>query len=216
MQAVKSPIRAVAVLVFLFLVALTPLPVGAQASVDIINTRESSAIAEFQYTDGAITTFVSVTVSDSTFLQPQETLGPQPIPTLAVQIFRVDADGIPIVSAGIGTDQYEFAVAGDLSTAHVTANLQLFDDINAVFHDAVLDLSWAATGDLVTFHDGSHFVDPSLFVSVSNFRGQSREAVATGTLIYKGENFTPVPPIFALILDTQTEALGLVPDNPTP
>ena len=101
---------------------------------------------------------------------------------------------------------FNFAMASDLSTAHLTANILVVDDVNSRMVTVPVDLSWQANGDKV--HGAGSLVNRERgYVSVSTFNGEWRDAIATGTIEYYGENMIPYPSMAAQIQNVKSGSL---------
>lgn len=216
MRALRVPMPWFAVLVCVFVIALSPLAARADVTVERDNFSGTFAFAEYSYAVGSIRTFVTVVVEDVTGVTPPQPGGPQPVQRrLELSITRLDEQQGILVDGRVETDQFEFRATGDLSTAHLTANIPFFDNVSGESFDVALDVTWSATGDLVLFPGNVQIREPG-FNFVANSISKNREMVATGTIIGLEENFTPFPSTQALIGTIQGGSLLVQMTNPVP
>jgi hypothetical protein len=92
------------------------------------------------------------------------------------------------------TSTHAFTVAGDLHSAELTATVTLFNDLSGTTSDFQVNLTWEATTKAVITNIKESIRDRELGIRIkSNFKSRMREAVATGTVVGIGRNFTREP-----------------------
>jgi hypothetical protein len=199
------------VLCLTVLFVVLSVPLAAQAKVEIEHSRivGATAYAEFSYEDGLVQTFVNVTVDDSMFLAPPQPGGPDPVRFATVSVFRMLSDTGEVLVSGAGTtDQFQFTIAPDLSTARLMANIDLIEEISGTMVPIVVDVTWTATGDLVRDKSRTKVRERGyLFNSRSD--GIFRDAEAAGTIYGLGDNFIPFPSSAAQISDSKSGSLTI-------
>jgi hypothetical protein len=98
------------------------------------------------------------------------------------------------------TPEHTFQVASNLRAATLTATVTVFDSISVQLVNFEVNLTWTAVGEPVNKHDTEIVHDTELGLHlVAQFRGRHAPAVATGTVLGLGLNFTPEPSTFAEI-----------------
>jgi hypothetical protein len=98
-----------------------------------------------------------------------------------------------LLFAGSGeTADHIFQVAGNLSSANLTASVMVFDIVTQLTSTFDVNLSWKATAKAEFVHTKETFQDPELGIKITaQSRGRLAEAVATGMVVGDGQNFTP-------------------------
>jgi hypothetical protein len=169
--------------------ALAPLAANATV-VELVKILDKGAFASWQYSDAlGNQVFVSVVTSVVTFKPGNQ----NPLPSLSVSIFKTTPDGGVVLASGTGfTDQFLFTEDNQLSTAHVAGTLDVVDELNGSTFTFTVDLTWTATGDLITERSKNTFIDNG-FKHIMRFRGEHRDARAVGSVVGNGLQWTPVP-----------------------
>lgn len=197
--------------VLLATIFLGPSPAYAERTVSIERVRivGGTAYAEFVYSEGIVSTFVSVMVNDSTHLVPPQQSGPEVVRFVNVSLLRLRMDTGEILALGGGQiEQFEFTVASDLSTAHLTAIVPTYDMMTGYMVSTAIDLNWTASGDMVD--DSARFVYRERgFLFLTTSRGLHRDATATGTVMFNDENFAPIPSTSAQVQNNKSGSLTL-------
>jgi hypothetical protein len=100
------------------------------------------------------------------------------------------ADGFAVLAPG------EFQIAADLTSATLTATIEVFDFVSGTSFPVDVNVSWSGSGDTFREKQHFHFTAPGF---KANFRmdGTFREATAAGTVTDGTTNFTPEPAVFA-------------------
>src|SRR5262249_2506033 len=104
------------------------------------------------------------------------------------------------------TAQQTLRIAGNLSSATLTATVTVFDVISTLPYTFAVNLTWTAQGPVETHNDHEIFRDASLLIN-TQIRGSHAVAVATGTVVGLNQNLTPAPSISA---ELQTQNDGTV------
>ena len=176
-----------------------------------VQLQERGVFAEWQYTDEA-GNFTAVTVTAGEFGRKPGT-DPTQTPFLAVSIFHVDPDGSVLFSGTGSTESFGFTVDADLTNARLEGTVPVFNEGEGTIVDFQVDLTFAATGPLERSRVTSRIREPG-FVSVAHFKGESREATATGTVSGVGSNWTPVPSTVAFIQRNDTGQISVTVEAP--
>src|SRR5262249_30636145 len=91
-----------------------------------------------------------------------------------------------------GPAAHSFQVAGNLSSATLTAQVPVRDNITGITSTFEVNLTWKAPGKVEFLHSKETFRDPELGIRIMlqsvSFVAQ---ATATGTVFGVGQNFTP-------------------------
>lgn len=86
----------------------------------------------------------------------------------------------------------DFQVFGRLSSATLSATVNVYDYVSNTSFDIFIDLTWTGTGDVNRQSSHSHFDSPGCKFN-SRFIGSFRPAVATGSVSDGLTNYTPDP-----------------------
>jgi len=157
--------------------------------------RGDGAEAGFSSFDGCIATDAFVFASDDIF---QSTPGPAGASSgMFLFIFQVDYCTDPPT---VLHDISHFASLGDpdlqvtrkLTSATLSATVNVYDFASDSFFDVFVDLAWTGNGPLVRQSSNSHFNSPGCKIH-SRFRGTFRPAEVLGSISDGTTNFTPEP-----------------------
>jgi hypothetical protein len=96
-----------------------------------------------------------------------------------------------------------------LSDAQLKATILAFDDFTQAEVPVEVDLTWTATGEPLSLSERFRQKQPGLLFS-SFFKGTSRDAAATGTVLVGGENLTPNVSIDAEIIRSREGTVSIV------
>lgn len=96
-----------------------------------------------------------------------------------------------------------------LSEAHLEATILAFDELTESEVPVEVDLTWTATGDLVSLSERFRQKQPGLLVSFFS-KGTLRDAAASGTVLVGGENLTPNGSDQAEILRSREGSLSIL------
>jgi hypothetical protein len=172
-------------------------PLAAQANtVEHHNIIGESAYGSWEYIQGNIGTFVNVVANTQTGSDACKCL------SLSISQYLVDSGNV-LISGVAYSENYTLSIDQQLGSATLHVVDAIFqDDSSFTFFNVDMDLTWTATGELLTqkFHD--RFRLPGMVYN-SIFRGTSREAVASGSVLGKNVpnrgnlQFTPVPSTLA-------------------
>jgi hypothetical protein len=185
-----------AALMAVLAVSQVPVRTAQAGQIERIQLREKFVVADWQYQEGNVITFVSVVVAESAALPGSvEAAGP----IAAISISRQTTDGIPIMGGFGETSSFQFAVDTNLTSAQFSAEM-IFDDLfNGTLLPLTVSLAWTGTGGLIQEHAFAQFREEG-FIVISNFQGAHRSADAVGTVSAGGINYTPIPASSALIV----------------
>jgi hypothetical protein len=168
--------------------------VEARTTVSDFRVKGNTATALFESVDpnnSCLVTFVSVVSADTIekILQSGRT---QFVRTTVV-IAQQDTCTQEVLFFGEGsTDVHVFQVASNLSTAKLTATVPIVDLLSGTFSDFQFSLTWTATSKATTTNSTESFKDKELGIKIrTKSHSTMVEAVATGTVIGLGQNFTP-------------------------
>jgi hypothetical protein len=102
--------------------------------------------------------------------------------------------GITLLSGGGEASDQAFRLAGDLSAATLSTTIRVLDTVSFQIITFDVNLTWTATGEPVFEQTKEMFRDRDLgLLIVTQIRGWHAPAVATGTVVGLGRNFTPEP-----------------------
>jgi hypothetical protein len=185
------------------------------AIIDISQIKGPTVSALFDYTQGHFETFVTVSASNATVLQPPQPRGPIEQPIMIVDILRIDTDmgGAVFNGVGVATDA-TLIVSKDFGSATLSSTFIIEAPDQGDLFPATINLTFNATSPKVSDETNLSFHEPG-FVVTEHFNGSFRDATATGSLVTMGENFTPVPSSFGVIGTSKTGMISIVP-NPGP
>ncbi len=168
--------------------ALLLAPMAAQAGVlELTNFSQRVFWGVWQYTDSD-GNLVSVQVNGG----ENSTRGPNPsntpTPSLAVSVLKATADGSTVLLSGVGeTEQFTFDVDPQLNQAHVVGTMDFFNEGVGALYPMTVDMTFTATSDLHKNTSHTHFQEGG-FKYNAHFKGNQRDAIATGSVIYEGLN----------------------------
>jgi hypothetical protein len=166
--------------------AVIPATALAQGTVETMQLRGTAAFAEWRYVEGDVVTEIAAVVSEDRRVTGG-TGGSSTTwsPFASISIFRANAVTGAVFISGVGqSENFEFSVAGDLSSAVVRLETFFQDDSSFTFFNLFVDLRWDATGPRQT--DVDHVVEIDIgegFVYRQVSNGAHRPAVATGSIL---------------------------------
>lgn len=164
-----------------------------------------TATASWEYTQGNIATFVNVVVTNNN-VKDQNGKSQDAFVSLAISRSEIDTGNVLITGVAYATD-FTFDIDKGLGAGTLTVRNAIFQDDNSfTFFNVDMDLTWSATADLTTQHSHDHFRSPGMRVN-SQFKGEFRDAAATGSVFGKNIQFTPGPSTTAQL---QHNAFGSV------
>jgi hypothetical protein len=175
------------------------------------NVKGDTAVASFvafDLDDSCIQHFVTVAASD---LMEKVLPGGDPTSEGRTLLIVGQTDiclGITLFNGQGETLQHAFQFANDLGSATLEATVLVFHSVSFQTYDFDVDLTWTATGVLVSHHNKETLRDKELGLKiVTHLRGRHTPAVASGTVLGLGINFTPGPSDSA---ELQTENHGTI------
>lgn len=169
-------------------------PLSAHARV-VSKTRQNSHTvqATWEYTEGDISTTMFLAANND---------ADNPFATLFVSRTN-SATGDTLLMGAHDLTPGEFTFTVDestspgknspLATARIVAPAFTFVDENDVSYAASLDVTFTATGPVVTVKDKTKTKGEDGFKMKTRFRGKSRPATTSGTVLIGGLEFAPVP-----------------------
>lgn len=195
-------LRALTTAIVLALVtAGSPSTADARPSISTLQIKDTAVTASFVSVDdtGCIETRVHVTASNQ-----MQRVSPPGSRTATAQtvlvITRIDVCAALPLFVGDGLAEVQtLQVAPNLRTATVSGIVPVTDQ-EGVVHQFAVNLTWTATGPATRTHNHEIARDEELGVIISGVRGTHVPAVATGSVLGLGENWTPEPSQTAEIL----------------
>jgi hypothetical protein len=173
------------------------------ATIDHTFTDGYTIVAEWNSIDGDIFTYVSVMAVENMSPTAPQPGGPQMAPSLIVSGLQYNnVTGELYYRLGGETTTFSFSVADNLSSALLQGTVTYLSPLGPV--DVPVNLALTAASELVADNYVEHFAEPGAFVYTFHSKGESRDAVATGTVAINGVNLTPRPSTTAIILYAKT------------
>lgn len=188
----------------------TPAPANAGSRIYMERVRivGAYAYAEFMYEEAGVLTFVSLTVNDSTILQPPQPGGAEPSRFAGVSVFRfVEESGQVLLGAFGTTEEFQFAFSRELTTARLVTTIVGWD-LDGWSVVMPIDLSWDATGELEDNNVHYTYREHG-FLWQSHTNGEFRDGTATGTIFVRGENIASIPSTSAQVQNSKSGSLIL-------
>jgi hypothetical protein len=174
------------------LAAALALPLPARAESRTVTHNKivgNSAFAQWEYTQGDVATgvFLIVTNNNVTGSTPSE----DKFLTIAIDSANI-VTGNPIVSGVLPTSNFTLTVDHDLGTATLTASGVFEDLFTLTSFPMNVNLTFTATSELTKQH--SHFKTRDAgFMFHSHFKGDFRDATATGSIFGNNTEFVNGP-----------------------
>ncbi len=169
-------------------------PLSAQAksrTVEHVKIVGDSAIASWEYTQGNILTFVNI-VATLNNINDNGQKTEDAFISLAISQSEIDTGNVLITGVAYTTD-FDFHVDHDLKMATLHAQDAIFqNDNDFTFFNVNIDLNWNATADATEQHSHDQVREPGLKIN-SQFKGEFRDAQASGSIFGNNIQFTPVP-----------------------
>jgi len=110
-----------------------------------------------------------------------------------VALSRFDScNNLLLISALGSTNALDLQVPNDLSSATLSTTMNLDEFLSGGTIVVTVEMTWTATGPRVTQNSHSNEKEPG-FHSVINFKGDTRDGTATGTISDGSEQFIPLP-----------------------
>jgi hypothetical protein len=179
-------------------VVLTALAVPARAAgAETLHLSFDGLTAEatFASTDpsGCVRTEAFVFTDDGHFRTGPGQLEKGSTATVAVSKFDVCTDTILLAADGFAVlAPGQFQIDNKLTTASLTATIEVFDFVSGTFFPVSINVSWTGVGETISVKDRRHETFPG-FKVLKRFDGTSRQAAAAGTVSDGTTNFTPEP-----------------------
>jgi hypothetical protein len=184
----RTPLAALA----LTLAVAAPLAAQArQKTVEHVKIVGDTAIASWDYTQGNTLTFVNLV---ATLNNVKDGNGKSKDAFVSLAISQSDLTTGNVLITGVAyTSDFDFHVDHDLKMATLHVNDAIFQDDNSfTFFNVDIDLNWNATAEATTQHSHDQVREPGLKIN-SQFKGEFRDAQATGSIFGKNIQFTPMP-----------------------
>jgi hypothetical protein len=181
--------------VFILALLLVAAPAAtAGQTVSVFRQKGNTATATFLATDpndSCLINFVSVAGSDR-IEKLLASGGIQVLRTvLDVVVFDACTDTV-LFGGGGATNVHTLLVAQDLSSASLTATVTIQDALTGSFSTFEVNLTWTATSEPTRTVFKDNFKDKELGIKIKvRSRSTMTEAVAEGTVVGLGRNFTP-------------------------
>jgi hypothetical protein len=199
------------VVVLAFVCAALTVPATALASVESFKFHGNSAFATFSGpdpSDACIQVAADVFVSEG--LSKEGPGKPETVSQLFVQLVRFNTcTGEVLVSAfGSPTLSAEAFQVDKLNTATLNATVEVCDSVSDSCGPATINLTWMATGEVVRDKFSFHS-DAGRCKIRSQSLSTSRAAVATGSVVAFGTNFTLAPSLDAQIASVKQGSIEI-------
>jgi hypothetical protein len=169
-------------------------PVTARAgtrTIEFSKIAGDTAIAEWDYTQGDVVTYVNVVVSNNN-VADNNGKNKDAFISLAISQSSISTGNV-IMTGSAYTDQFDLSVDRDLRMATLHVKDLIFQDDNSfTFFNVNIDLNWTANGPVTTSVSHDHVRSPGMTV-LSMFKGDFRDAQASGSIFGKNIQFTPMP-----------------------
>jgi len=184
----RTPLAALA----LTLAIAAPLSAQAtQKTVEHVKIVGDTAVASWDYTEGNVLTFVNVV---ATLNNVRDANGKSKDAFVSLAISQSDLVTGNVLLTGVAyTNEFDFHVDHDLKMATLHVTDAIFQDDNTfTFFNVNIDLNWTATAEATDQHSHVHIREPGLKIN-SQFKGEFRDAQASGSIFGKDTQFTPMP-----------------------
>jgi hypothetical protein len=184
------------------LVFILPLLLAATWAANAANTVENFRLKGNTVTalflaldplDSCVENFVSVVAAD--VIQKVSPGGHTLNAGTVLTVVQDDVcNGIELFNGSGETLSQVFQVAGDVTSASLTATVPVADQVSNQIVNVQVNLIWKATGKPVFMQAKDTFRDPELGIKIqTQTRSTQAEATASGTVVADGYNFTQVP-----------------------
>ena len=111
----------------------------------------------------------------------------------SVSVLAGGGGGGAVTADWLGQTQAALVVRGNLNEARLVATIPMEDQVSGLQAVASVDLTWTATGPDLVRPSHVHLRWPQTVVLNSNSNDTMRDAIASGTVLFEGENVTPQP-----------------------
>jgi hypothetical protein len=172
------------------------IPVAAEAG-SKTHTRTKivgySTSASWEYVDGDVGTFVNVIVTDND-VSGTGGRSEDAFVSLAISRYQISTGNVLLTGVAYvdGPSNFDFSIDKQLGTATLRVRDAIFQDDNSfTFFNVDMDLTWTATGEAYVSKSNDSYKEPG-FRFRSHFEGTFRDAVASGSIVGKNTQFTPV------------------------
>lgn len=170
------------------------MPLSAQAAhktQEHVKIVGDTAIASWGYTEGNILTFVNV-IATLNNVRDENGKSQDAFVSLAISQSELDTGNVLITGVAF-TTEFDFQVDNDLNMASLHVDDAIFQDDNSfTFFNVDIDLTWNATAETTSQHSHEQIREPGLKIN-SQFKGEFRDAEATGSIFGKDIQFAPMP-----------------------
>ena len=184
----RTPLAALA----LTLAVAVPLTAQAkQKTVEHVKIVGDTAVASWDYTQGNTLTFVNV-IATLNNIKDESGKSQDAFVSLAISQSDLVTGNVLITGVAYASD-FDFHVDHDLKMAFLHVKDAIFQDDNSfTFFNVDIDLTWNATAEATSQHSHEQIREPGLKIN-SQFKGEFRDAEASGSIFGKDIQFTPMP-----------------------
>jgi len=176
---------------------------------NVFKFKGKSAEAFFFNEENCVSTFVDVFATKG---QSQSPPGPWTRGTEAfVFIDQFDfCTETPLLSASGSAllDDSAFQINREISSASLSATINVWDYVSETSLDVVVNMAWTGTGDLSRENSHFHFSSPGCRFN-GRFKGAFRPGEASGSVSIGGTNFTPDPTSSAFLTSTSNGSVEI-------
>ena len=176
---------------------------------NVLKFKGKSAEAFFFSEADCVGTFVFVFANKG---QSQSPPGPWTRGTVAdVFIDQFDFCNETLLLSAFGSalvDDSAFQINRDISSATLSATINVWDFVSETSFDVVVNMAWTGTGDLSRENSHSHFSSPGCRFN-GRFKGSFRPGEASGSVSDGGTNFTPDPTSSAFLTSTSNGSIEI-------
>lgn len=187
-------------------VILGLVPAAVHAETVTYNFRGNIASANFETTEGCISTVTNIFVYEHQWHFPP---GPAPgsSPEIEIFIYRYDICGeISFLSSYgarfVALPEDAFSVSGGLQGATLNAAIEVEDD-NGNRYPISIDIAWSGVGEVSRSINHENASSPGTR-GIWRLKGTSREATATGSVVLETVNVTPNPSVSGALMNSQS------------
>jgi hypothetical protein len=183
---------------------------ASAAAVDNVRfqIREAVADAGFFRVDGCVETTVNLTGAEQTSKGGPGK--PSTGPLASISVFEFDGCTQTELGNLFGeTGEVVFEATNNLTKARLQATIPVTDEFGEPAGQVEVDLTWTGAGEVSSGSVRDRNTQPGLMVSAW-FKGTTRPAAASGTVLLGGVNFAPDTAFFANISRSRRGEIDIV------